>query len=391
VICSCVERDAHGRFSSVLRRVLLLGAAFFAAGGLAACGGGIPRDAVVQVDGQAITKATFDHWIGVAVAGSATTPSGQKAAKPVVPEPPAYTACIAHLQADAELKPAKGQRVKTATQFKAQCEQQYQALRQQVLGFLISSDWVIGEAKEQGVKVSDQEVIKHLNQLEKLHFRKEVDFQKFLTSTGQTVSDLLLRVKLGTISTKIQEKVAKGGKKVTEDAVSEYYDEHKSKYVQPEKRDLRIVLTETEAAAKQAKDEIQSGKSFASVAKSKSSEPASKDNGGELPGAVKGEEQKTLSEAVFAAQPRTLEGPVKVPFGYYLYEVMAIHLAIRQGLAQVKEAIKQQLFSQGEEKALEKFSKEFQKRWKRRTECRVGYLVQDCKEYKAPKTPGKVP
>jgi foldase protein PrsA len=371
--------------SKLVRLFSALGAVFFAAGGLAACGGGIPGDAVVQVNGQPVTKTTFDHWIGVASAASAVTAPGQKAAKPVLPEPPAYTACIAHLQA-IEPKPAKGQKAKTTTELKTQCEQQYKALQQQVLGFLISSDWVVGEAEEMGVKVSDKEVIKHFNQLKKQQFPKEAEYQKFLTSTGQTVADLLLRVKLSMLSTKIQEKVTKGGKKVTAADVSKYYDEHKTQYGQPEKRDLRIVLTKAEAAAKQAKSEIQSGKSFASVAKSKSIDPTSKNSGGELPGIVKGEEEKALSEAVFAAQKGVLGGPVKTPFGYYIYEVKAIHPGTQQSLAEVKETIKQQLSSQGEQQALTKFVKEFEKKWKGRTECRSEYVVQDCKQYKAPKT-----
>ena len=56
--------------------------------GLAACGGGVPSDAVVQVNGQPITKTTFEHWLGVAASASAAAVPGQKAPKPVVPDPP---------------------------------------------------------------------------------------------------------------------------------------------------------------------------------------------------------------------------------------------------------------------------------------------------------------
>jgi foldase protein PrsA len=371
--------------SKLTRWVAALGAVFFASGCLAACGGGIPSDAIVQVNGQPVTKETFNHWISVAAAASATALPGQKAPKPVVPDPPAYSACIAHLKA-IEPKPTKGQKPKTEAELKTQCEQQYKALQQQVLGFLISSDWVLGEAEEQGVKVSDQEVAKHFNQLKKQQFPKEAEYQKFLANTGQSTADLLLRVKLSMLSTKIQEKITKGKKTVTEAEVTKYYSAHTSQFGKPERRDLRIILTKTEAAAQQAKSEIQSGKSFASVAKSKSIDPTSKNNGGELPGVVKGEEEKALDTAVFAAGKGVLGGPVKTPFGYYIYEVKAIHAPTQQSLAAEKATIKQQLASQGQQQALTKFVKEFQKKWKARTECRAEYLVQDCKQYKAPKT-----
>ncbi len=222
--------------------------------------------------------------------------------------------------------------------------------------------------------------------LKKQSFPKAGEFQKFLARTSYTVSDLLLRVKYGMLTTKIQEKVTKGAKKnVNEAAVAKYYNEHKSTYGKPESRDLRIILTKTEAQAQQAKKEIESGKSFASVAKSKSIDPTSKSTGGEIKGVVKGQEQKALSEAVFAAKTGVLGGPVKTPFGYYIYEVKATHPASQQSLAQVKETVKSQLASTQQQTAFTAFVKEFRKRWEGRTECRTGYTVQDCKGYKAPK------
>jgi foldase protein PrsA len=212
--------------------MVALGAVFLSAGCLAACGGGIPSDAVVQIDGQPITKETFKHWLSVAAAASSTTTAGQtgqKGAKPVIPEPPDYTACIAHLQA-IEPKPTKGQQAKTPAALKAECEQQYQSLKQQTLGFLTSLEWVFDEAKEKGVKVSDGEVTAHFDELKKQEFPKEAEFQKFLTDTGQTVADLLLRVKLSMVSTKLQEKITKRYENVSEARIAKYYEEHRSDY-----------------------------------------------------------------------------------------------------------------------------------------------------------------
>jgi foldase protein PrsA len=369
-----------------IRAIAALGAVFFVSAGLAACGSsGVPSNAVVSVNGQPITQDAYNHWLAVAAASSSAALPGQKAPKPVLPEPPAFTACIAHLKA-IEPKPAKGQKPKTEAELKTQCEQQYKALQQQVLGFLISSEWVLGEAKSLGVNVTDKEVAARLNVLKKQQFPKEAEFQKFLASTGQTVSDLLLRVKLSMVSQKIQEKVTKnGGKKVSEAEVTKYFNEHKSQFGQPEKRSLRIILTKTEAEAKQAKSEIEAGKSFAVVAKSKSIDPTTKNSGGELPGVVKGQEEKALDTAVFTAKRDVLGGPVKTPFGYYIYEVRSITPASQETLAQVKAQIKQQLAAQGQQQALTKFVKEFKSKWKGRTECRVGYVVADCRTYKAPK------
>ncbi len=361
------------------RIISALGAVFFAIAGMSACGG-IPGDAVVQVDSKPITRTTFNHWLAVAAASSAQAPG----AKPVLPVPPDYTACIAHLQSIAP-KPVKGQAAPTKAQLKSQCEQQYKSLQAEVLGFLISSEWVLGEAAHLGVKVTDAEVKKQFEQIKTQQFPKPAEFQKFLASSGQTVSDLLLRVKLNLLSAKIQQKIAKKKTNITQAQIEKYYNENKSHFGTPEKRTIAIILTKTEAQAKQAKQEIESGKSFASVAKSVSIDPTSKAKGGVLVGVVKGQEEAALDSAVFSAPLNTLSGPVKTPFGYYIYEVRKITKGNQQPLAQAQASIKQQLTTTAQSTALATFVKEFKKKWTAKTECRDGYVVMNCKEYKAPK------
>ncbi|HEY2217376.1 MAG TPA: hypothetical protein VGH21_07760, partial [Solirubrobacteraceae bacterium] len=104
--------------------------------------------------------------MSVASASSAATAGS----KPTVPDPPKYTACIARTKAQS--KPAKGQKAPTEAQLKSQCEQQYKTLQQEVLGFLISSEWVLGEASSLGVKVSDKEVKKQFEKIKSQQFPK---------------------------------------------------------------------------------------------------------------------------------------------------------------------------------------------------------------------------
>jgi foldase protein PrsA len=362
-----------------IRIIPALGAVLFALVGLSACGG-IPGDAVVSVDGNSITKDTYNHWLGVAAASSAQTPG----AKPTIPVPPKYTACIAAAKAAA--KPAKGQAAPTETALKSQCEQQYKSLQQEVLGFLISSNWVIGEAKSLGVKLSDKEVKKQFEKIKTQQFPKAAEFEKFLKTSGQSVSDLLLRVKLNLLSQKIQQKIVKQKSKVTQAEIAKYYKENPKRFGVAEKRNVLIILTKTEAQAKKAKQEIESGKSFESVAKRVSIDPTSKANGGKLTGVVKGQEEKSLDAAIFSAQKNVLTGPIKTPFGYYIFEVQAVTAGSQQTLKQAESSIKSQLMATKQQSALSKFVKEFKKKWMAKTDCRSGYVVTDCKQYKAPKT-----
>ena len=369
--------------TKAVRLIPALCAVLFAVVGLSACGG-IPGNALVSVDGRPIAKDTFKHWMKVATASTATSAEGG-AAKPVIPEPPKYTACVAHLEATAP-KPAKGQPAPTQAQLKSQCETQYKALLQEVLGFLISASWVEGEAAALGVKASDKEVKKRFQQIREQQFPKPGEFEKFIANSGQTVSDLLLRVKGNLLAQKIQQKIVKSKSNVSQAQVAKYYNEHKQRFEVPEKRAVNIILTKTEAAAKKAKAEVSSGKSFASVAKSVSIDPVTKSKGGLLPEVVKGQQEQALSEAIFSAKPNVLSGPVKTPFGFYIFDVKSATSGSVQPLAQAQSSVKSQLVATQQQAALSSFVKNFKKKWTAKTDCRGGFVVQDCKQYKAPKT-----
>src|SRR4051812_36968788 len=208
--------------------------------------------------------------------------------------------------------------------------------------------------------------------------------------------DILFRVKLDTLSNKLREKVTKGKDKVTDQQIAQYYNKNKARFAQPERRDLRIVLTKTVDKANQAKAAIQGGQPFKTVAKKFSIDQASKSQGGVLLAVAKGQQEKALDQAVFKASKGQLVGPVKTQFGYYVFKVQKITPASQQSLAQAKETIKQLLASQNQQKALDGFVKDFREKWKGKTNCKSGYVTQDCKN--APKQkktattpPGAVP
>ena len=201
-----------------------------------------------------------------------------------------------------------------------------------------------------------------------------------------TQDDILFRVKLDTLSNKLREKVTKGKDKVTDAEVAAYYNKNKQRFAQPERRDLRIVLTKTKPKALQAKQAIDSGTPFKTVAKKFSIDQASKAQGGVLLAVAKGQQEKALDTAIFKAKKGQLNGPIKTQFGYYVFKVQKVTPATQQSLAQAKETIKQLLASQNQQKALDSFVKDFRKKWKGKTNCRKGYVTQDCKNAPKPKT-----
>jgi len=344
------------------------------------CGSDVPTNSVAKIgdDGQ-IEKKDFEHWLKAAASSQAPPVPGQEIS---VPDPPNFEKCVAAAKKQPQPEGAPAQDDKA---LKEQCKMQYEGLRDQVMQFLITSEWIQQEAEARDAKVSDEEVRKQFEEQKKMSFPEDKQYQEFLKTSGQTEEDLLFRVKIDALLTKVREKVVEGKGDVTDEDISKYYEENKGKppIATPESRDLSVVLTENEADANEAKAALDSGQEFPAVAKKFSIDEGSKSQGGKLPGVVKGQQEKALDDAVFGAAEGELTGPVKTTFGFYVFKVDKIAPAKTQPLEEAKDTIKNLLKTQREQKALDDFIKSFQEKYKEETVCREEYIVQECKN--APK------
>jgi len=362
-----------------------LGAFFVAALalGVSACGGGLPGNSVATVGDQTIKRDTFDHWMRIITISQASQTNPNAAKTAAVPDAPDFVKCVAQKKKTAP-KPAKGQPETTDAQFKTQCQQQYDQFKTEVLGFLIRSTWLDQEATKMKVAVSAKEVQKQIDDIKKQQFTQKGSYEKFLQTAGLTNEDVLFQQRVRQLQDKITAKVTKGKDKVTDAQIEAYYNSHKSQFATQERRNVRVVLTKDKATAQQAKSALQSGQSWKSVAKKYSIDQSSKNKGGELQGGVaKGQQEKALDTALFAADKGKLTGPVKTQFGWYVFQVEKITPGKQQSLDESKANIKQQLVTQQQNNALKKFGDDYRKRYKAETDCRKGYQVDDCKN--APK------
>jgi foldase protein PrsA len=336
--------------------------------------GGVPGDAVAVVKGDAISKAEFNKTLGIFVSQS----HGPGAGKPVLPDPPNFTKCIADKRRTAPKKTS-------AADLKKSCETEYNTAKQQIMTALIQRRWFTLEAKDRGINISDSEVKQRFVSLKQQAFPKEADYKKFLGTTGQSEADLLLLVKNQIIQEKIREQITKSGQPTAKD-IEAAYNKNKQQYAQPASRALLVVFNSKKAKANAALAALRAGDSFAAVAKKYSQDSASKGQGGKMPVVTKGQFEPSLDKAVFGAPKGKLVGPIKTQFGYYVFEVTKSTAAKQQSLQQATPQIKQTLVAQSQQKAFDTFQKEFTKKWKDKTHCADGYVVDLCKN--APKKKG---
>jgi foldase protein PrsA len=310
--------------------------------------GGVEENDVADVDDAGtVSKEEFNHWL--TVVASQPQPGQKKPSKP----------------------PKPGSR-------------QYDAVKQQVMQFLVSAKWIEGEAKERGVSASDAEVKRQFEQTKDQSFPNEKAYQRFLKTSGQTEEDLLFRVNLDVLSNKIRQQVTEESQNVSDSEIEDYYNENEQQFSQPERRDLEVILTKSQAKAQEAKEAVEGGQKWSAAAKKYSVDPASKEQGGKLLGVSKGQQDPKFDAAIFAAVEGRVAGPVKTDAGYYVFRVSKVTKATKQGLEESKQGIRQLLVSQKQQKELDQFSTNFRNTWRKRTDCADDYVIPDCRNGREP-------
>jgi Raf kinase inhibitor-like YbhB/YbcL family protein len=125
----------------------------------ATAGGATP---IVTVEKTPIAKATLEHWMAI-------------------------SAAISHAKAQGD------------------------GLKNQILGFLITSQWVVGEAAHLGITVSEAQAHTQLRQETAKLYPTASKLKRYLASIGETEADVLMRVKDELLKQKISQRVT-GGK-----------------------------------------------------------------------------------------------------------------------------------------------------------------------------------
>jgi hypothetical protein len=335
---------------------------------------GSSQQAIATVGLKPITKAELYHLMSIG------NPSSHE-----VPEPPGYTDCVKHARSSGSTSNAQP---KTTAELRRSCEARYRELLEPALSTLIHAQWLLGEAEEEGLEVDGAALAREL-----ALNTQGAELRDVLAKSGQTLADLRSNLLLAQLSDRIHEGIEKRTPHVTHGQVAKYYAEHRKSFAIPEQRDLHIIRTASDSSAKRVRREIESGQSFASVVKQIALPQPVYTKAAFLPGLAPDRfTEKVLNDAIFKAPSHVLEGPVKISLGYYVFEVTRITRAHQQRLAQVEAAIKQQLPEQLHRQSLGRFVTAFRAKWTARTDCRAGFVVQDCRQFKATKaTPPRDP
>jgi hypothetical protein len=331
--------------------------------GLIGCGGaagGAQTRVIVRVGDSSITTTALTHWMHVL------------APQHVVPEPPRYSVCVARLKQLARgADPAR---------LEDECRSERRALTAQALGFLISTDWLTGEAAGRGVGVSKGEIERRLEQRRRSFSNGEAEFRESLAAVAHTLADLELEMEAELAREKIRQSLASAEPGITDARLARYYARNIQRYRVSERRHIYIAENfSSRAAATRLMREVAHGRSLAAASLSETF-PRS-----EIPETFG--EKRTILEAIFAAKPHVVAKPVELNHLFFVFEVTHVAPAHLRSFASVRGTIAKRLLGEQQRRTLAGFVAAWRRRWTARTDCSAGYVVQKCRQYSGPTVP----
>jgi foldase protein PrsA len=213
----------------------------------------------------------------------------------------------------------------------------------QILNQMVQQSLIDQYARDKKIDVSQADIDK--KEAETKAKFPPGQFEQILKNQGLTEQDVqqILRQQL------ILEKAVAPQIHISDADIKAYFDKNHAVFDKPEQVKARHILVADLPKANEVLAKLKAGGSWDALAKQYSTDPASKDKGGELGYFGRGQMVPQFQDAAFGAKIGQIVGPVKSPFGYHIIQVEEKKPAIKASLASTHDQIKLQLTQQQEQ------------------------------------------
>jgi parvulin-like peptidyl-prolyl isomerase len=251
---------------------------------------------------------------------------------------------------------------------------EYEQLKGQAITFLVQQAEIDEQAGKIGADVSDGDIDKEVARYKKQFYGgSDARWEKAVKQQGLTDEQAREAIREQLVQKKVQDKVT-SDVKVSDADIKEYYNTHKTQYVQPESREVRHILVTKKALADSLYQQLKNGGNFAKLAKQYSKDPGSAANGGKLT-VSKGQTVPQFDKVAFELKTNQISQPVHTQYGYHIIQALsAVKAATTTQLSQVRASIKQQLEQQKKNDEITKWLEDTKKSYcNGKIKYQVGY------------------
>ncbi|MDQ0871934.1 foldase protein PrsA [Paenibacillus sp. V4I3] len=211
----------------------------------------------------------------------------------------------------------------------------------QTLDSLITEELINQEGQKTGVQITDEDIQKEISFMQGSYSSND-EFQQALTSYGMTLDDLKKNMKTQVLLKKILEPQIT----ISDDEIKQYYDENIESLKVPEQIQASHISVTTIEEADAILAELKKGTDFATLAKDKSLDTATKDTAGALGYISSGKMEETFDNAAFALAVGETSSAVQTSTGYDIIKVTDHKAAYTPTMEEKKEDIKTSLTNQ---------------------------------------------
>ncbi len=247
--------------------------------------------------------------------------------------------------------------------------QQINAADREVLEQFITDKLMEAEVREAGIRVTDDDVNRYIEQVKKNNRLSDEDFKASLSREGFNLASYIISVKTEMEKAEVIDRQVKRKVNITDEDVERYYKLNAKNYRANERARIRHILLSLpekapadqvqriSAKAKELHQKVAAGEDFAAVAR-EHSEGAGRADGGDIGWVNKGTLIAGLEEVAFEKlSPGKVSEPFRTSMGMHIVKLEAREAGSVLPLSTVAPKIKQELLAKAMEERFAKWLK----------------------------------